>query len=248
MKKHFFKPLIGLLTFMLPFGVSSFAQVEQSTQIAHPQIIFNGDENLKIEAPIYRDPCQVFIGVSTVSEIEGGVNIVQIVDDSPAAIMDLKKGDVILALDGQEISNPCDLTMERDQNQPGDYFRLTILRNGKKRKVRGQFTPCEQAKTEELQTPVVINTAELSYKNFEVFPNPTFGEVNIAFEGEAVPTTILVADVTGKIVFKESMKQFDGFYRNQIDIRNSAAPGAVSLSIIQNGQSVSKNIVLMNRN
>ena len=138
--------------------------------------------------------------------------------------------------------------MERDQNQPGDYFRMTILRTGKKKKVMGQFNPCVETNVINTKAPEITNTLELDFQSFEAYPNPTFGEVNTVFEGAAVPTTFMATDVTGKIVFQDDLKNFDGFYRNQIHLKNNAAPGTISLTVIQNGQAVSKNIVLLNRN
>ena len=242
MQKLSFKLFIALLA-VLPFSDSLIAQSQQ-TQASTVKITVNEDHHFSFEN---LDPCQVFIGVATKSEKSGGVKVDRIIDDSPASKMDLSVGDVILALDGEEINNPCDLSMERDQNQAGDYFRLTILRTGKQRKVRGQFTPCVDTAPIMTSAPEITNSSELKYQSFEAYPNPTFGEVNISFEGAAVPTTFLVTDVTGKVVLQEELKNFDGFYRNQIQLKNSAAPGTVSLTVIQNGQAVSKNIVLLNR-
>ncbi len=232
MKKLFFQLLV-LLAVSIPMDSALYAQ----------NGILTYDE-LNI------DPCQVFIGVYTTPQSDGGVRVVNVVDKSPASNMDLKNDDVILELDGEEINSPCELLMERDRNKPGDYFRLTVMREGKTKKVRGQFTACveDTEVVESHDSNFTIPSFGLEYQSFEAYPNPTFGEVNIAFEGEAVPTTFRVTDVTGKVVFVETLKNFNGFYRNQIHIQNSAAPGLVSLTIIQNGQAVSKNIVLLNRN
>ncbi len=233
MRKLFSQLIFVLAVGSLPISTSLFAQTHH----------FQTYEELNV------NPCQVFIGVYTVGQVEDGVKVVNVVDKSPASDMALKNDDVILELDGEAVNSPCQLTMERDKNQPGDYFRLTIERNGQVKKVRGQFTTCVEDVVTDVPDPITIDLSSgLNYQSFEAYPNPTFGEVNIAFEGEAVPTTFRVTDVTGKVVFAETLKNFNGFYRNQIHIQNSAAPGAVSLTVIQNGQAVSKNIVLLNRN
>lgn len=195
------------------------------------------------------DPCKVFIGVYTKNRNSGGVQVTRIIDGTAAANMDLEKGDIILALDGEEVNSQPELVIERDENQPGDYFRLTILRDGKRKKVRGQFKACKEEPgiTNTPQPKVIDPTSELKYQAFEAFPNPTFGEVNISFEGEAVPTVFRITDVTGKVVFQEELENFDGVYKKQIQLKNRAVPGAISLTVIQNGQAVSKNIVLLNR-
>lgn len=233
MKKLFSQLFFVLLAVSIPFSTTLFAQTG---------ILTYDELNL--------DPCQVFIGVYTTPTAEGGVRIVNVVDKSPASNMDLKNDDIIFELDGEEINSPCELIMERDRNKPGDYFRLTVMRDGKTKKVRGQFTACidDFEVAESYDSKITIPSSELKYQSFEAYPNPTFGEVNIAFEGEAVPTIIRVTDITGKVVFAEELKNFNGFYRKQIQIQNNATPGAVSLTIIQNEQAVSKNIVLLNRN
>ena len=207
----------------------------------HRYFDFRNDEKV--------DPCKVFIGVYTSNRNNEGLKITEIINGTPAADMDLQKGDIILALDGEEVNSQPELVIERDQNKPGDYFKLTIMRDGKQKKVRGQFKACEE-KTEIIDTPapsITNPSSELRYQSFEAFPNPTYGEVNISFEGQAVPTTFRVTDVTGKVVFEENMENFDGLYKKQIQLQNRAAPGAVSLTVIQNGQAVSKSIVLLNR-
>ena len=205
--------------------------------------IYRSQENEKV------DPCKVFIGVYTKNRREGGVKITRIINDTPASNMDLQEGDIILAIDGAEVNSQPELVSERDENQPGDYFKLTILRDGERKKVRGQFKACDREENViEAPEPIIdIPGQGLNYERFEVFPNPTFGEVNINFTGKTVPTIIRLTDVSGKVVFEESIQSFDGIYQKQVQLRNRATPGAISLTVIQEGQAVSKSIVLLNR-
>ena len=195
------------------------------------------------------DPCKVFIGVYTKNHREGGVKVTEIIKDTPASNMDLQKGDIILAIDGSEVNSQPELVSERDENQPGDYFKLTILRDGERKKVRGQFKACDKQEDiiETTQPEIEMSGQGFNYERFEAFPNPTFGEVNIAFAGKSVPTIIRLTDVSGKVVYEESIQNFDGIYQKQVQLRNKATPGAVSLTVIQEGQAVSKSIVLLNR-
>jgi len=228
-------------------GVAKSGNIVLSGESVRPrfrQRYFRYERNEKV------DPCKVFIGVYTSNRVDDGVKINRIIDGTPASDMDLEEGDIILALDGEEVNSQPELVIERDQNQPGDYyFKLTILRDGKEMKVRGQFKECEeQPEITETPEPKIINpSSELKYQAFEAFPNPTFGEVNISFEGEAVPTTFRITDVTGKVVYEEDLENFDGVYQKQLQLQSRATPGAISLTVIQNGQAVSKNIILLNR-
>ncbi len=239
----------------LEVGDEVFVKYDRSGSVQEATVTLTPNRPSFAERHAYRfqenekvDPCKVFIGVFTKNRRAGGVKITRIIKDTPASDMDLQEGDIILALDGAEVNSQPELVSERDQNLPGDYFKLTILRDGERKKVRGQFKPCE--KEEIIETPqpeIEISGQGFNYERFEAFPNPTFGEVNINFTGKAVPTIIRLTDVSGKVVYEESIENFDGIYQKQIQLRNRATPGAISLTVIQEGQAVSKSIVLLNR-
>jgi len=54
----------------------------------------------------------------------------------------------------------------------------------------------------------------------QVFPNPTSGLVTIRLEqSEKVKTVISIADMSGKVVFKESLGKFSGSYSKEIDLQ-----------------------------
>ncbi|MDD2215715.1 MAG: trypsin-like peptidase domain-containing protein [Eubacteriales bacterium] len=61
-----------------------------------------------------------------------GVYITKINEGSPAALAELEKGDVITALEDQEIKTKEQLTRELFAYKPGDTVTLTIYRDGKK--------------------------------------------------------------------------------------------------------------------
>ncbi len=64
-------------------------------------------------------------------DISGAI-ITEILADSPAEIAELKKNDIITAVDGTEINNPSDLTKSIHSHKPGDEVNITILRPGEK--------------------------------------------------------------------------------------------------------------------
>ena len=45
-------------------------------------------------------------------------------------------GDVLIAIDGQEVTSPTDLSLLLNRASPGDTVTLTIVRNGKKMDVQ----------------------------------------------------------------------------------------------------------------
>lgn len=64
-----------------------------------------------------------------------GALVSSIDKEGPAAKSDLKPGDVILALDGQEVTSSSDLPPRVAEIHPGDTARLTVWRDGKQREV-----------------------------------------------------------------------------------------------------------------
>ncbi|OLS45910.1 hypothetical protein BV509_17140, partial [Rhodovulum sulfidophilum] len=60
-----------------------------------------------------------------------GTMIVDVTADSPAAKAGLRKGDIVLAVDGQEVTGPRDLTRFIATDAPGTDVSLNVLRAGK---------------------------------------------------------------------------------------------------------------------
>jgi len=76
-------------------------------------------------------PDRALMGVTTQPTGEGlGVEIVEIADGSGAADSALRVGDVIVAIDGTEITDPTSLGAAVATYQPGDTVTVTVERNG----------------------------------------------------------------------------------------------------------------------
>lgn len=208
-----------------------------------------------------RDPCKVFIGVYTSGNaLEGrGLRVNGVIDDTPAKESGVQPNDVILAFNGQAVNNYQELTGKRDQQKPGDAFRLTVLREGVTIEIKARFKACDSPVSEK-ETVVTLEETPASEERkdpqdldnslvlevFEAYPSPTFGPVNIHFEAEAVPTTVRILDVTGKSVYAKELPQFGGSFNEQVNLSSQKA-GNYVLSIQQGGKVRSKQIVLMPR-
>lgn len=79
----------------------------------------------------------VGIGVNNVTAVDAeaygldevsGAEVLTVEEASPASEAGLEVGDVIIALDGQDISDATDLTTQLARMQPGDDVELTIIR------------------------------------------------------------------------------------------------------------------------
>ena len=65
-----------------------------------------------------------------------GVLVTDVADDSPADLVDLEGGDVILALDGTSIKSPGHFNRMIGKKKPGDTIGLQVIHDGKKKKLK----------------------------------------------------------------------------------------------------------------
>ena len=208
---------------------------------------------------VERDPCKVFIGVYTTDFASQGkgVRVSGVIDNTPAFESAVQTGDVIIALDDQPVNTNTELRQARDKHRPGDQFRLRIVRQGVQMDISASFKACPNEVKEPLQIPaeresvLAPPTAEqpditLQLESFDAYPSPTPGPVNIRFEAKAVPTTVSITDVHGKMVYENRMPQFNGFFSEQVNL-DGKSPGIYTVTVKQENKVFSKKIVLLSR-
>ncbi|GJM36207.1 MAG: hypothetical protein DHS20C18_52080 [Saprospiraceae bacterium] len=216
-----------------------------------------------------RSLCSVFIGVSLGGHgVDGkGIRISGTIDGFPASKEDVQRGDVIIAFDGVEVNTVSELQTQRDKHELGEVFSMTVLRNGSPVTIHSTFNSCEEDEPqeepviteeepvietftpEELESPAVPEIEidnELALDRYSAFPNPTFGQVRVQFEAEAVATLLEITDITGKVIYREQMNRFDGYYDEELNLDN-ATPGTLVITIRQGNKITAKKIVLMGR-
>jgi len=222
------------------------------------EIVLSADRTF-FSHKVERDPCKVFIGVYTTGNaVEGrGARVTGVIENTPAKESGIQPGDVILALNGQPVNDHQDLLRERNKNEPGDAFRLTVLRDGSRMDIDAKFKSCatpgapvqeekvemDDKKSDAREEPTSVDNL-LILEAFDAFPNPTFGPLNIRFQAEAVPTTVRIFDVSGKAVYTKELPQFGGFFSEQVNLFNNR-PGNYLLSVQQGDKVRTKQIVLM---
>ncbi|MFM9986153.1 MAG: PDZ domain-containing protein [Flavobacteriales bacterium] len=107
----------------------------------------------------------------------------------------------------------------------------------------------EDITAEELQavnetaTPKLSTANDLAIDEISFFPNPGNGLINLSFTTQdRSDVKIIVFDSKGNTVYTEDRKEFDGNYKNTIDI-STQPNGTYYLQIIQGEKSYSKKIV-----
>ncbi len=206
------------------------------------------------DEPYSLSPCRVFIGVYVGGARGGeGVAVMGIVPNTPAERAGLQRGDRILALDEVPVTTHSELLTQRNKHQPGDHFTLTVLRGEEVFEVEAQFGPCpeeESTPQTENATPALPNTPQpelqLEFREFTAYPNPSFGPLQVRFQGQALPTILRIVDMNGKVVREERYPHFDGFLEASFELSNET-PGNYVVTIQQAGKVQSKPFVLMPR-
>jgi len=196
------------------------------------------------------DPCKPFIGVTLSTRGENGVPVHNIVEDTPASDVALKKGDRITSIDGTSVTTQSEIVRLRDLHKAGDYFTIGYIRDGQEYEVEAQFKACdtetttqeEPINTTPMDTKPIVNN-DLQLESITAFPNPTSGRITLQFKGDAVPTTVRLTNALGKVLMTEELKDFDGTYNDRINLSNYPS-GFYNITIIQNGKSYNERIVL----
>lgn len=255
--------LRGALTRLQP-GTTATVSLLRDGQPMQLPVMLGEKEYTRWVLSEQRDPCKVFIGVYVGGQASGGrgVQVTGIIGKTPAESAGMQSGDVILSMDGVAVNNNDELLTERNKHEPGQEFTMDILRNGQQLKVDTRFLVCsneeplqeepviveeEPAQQPDDPTPALeLPENSLELMDFKAYPNPAFSYVNVQFQAEAVPTVIQLADASGRIVFQRQLNNFDGYYNEELDLRD-VAPGTLTLTIRQGDKLIAKQLVLLNR-
>ena len=107
-----------------------------------------------------------------------------------------------------------------------------------------EMKDCTQEEEDMLSAPAKVDfEEELALNRIEFSPNPNNGQFNLEFElPEKRNTRILVFDQMGRSIHEQSLSNFDGFYKDQIDI-SSQPNGIYFLIIAQDEKQFTRKIV-----
>lgn len=106
---------------------------------------------------------------------------------------------------------------------------------------KGQEGDAAQPAAQPTTPPAQDRTLQL--QAFRAFPNPTAGQITVAFRGEAVPTVITLLDMSGRQLFREELNAFNGDYNQQFDL-SEYAKGTILIQVTQNGKVFTEQVVV----
>ena len=84
------------------------------------------------------DENRAMLGVVT-EEVEGGVKVTEITDESAAKKAGIKEGDIITKIGDTKIEDPDELSEAVRKHKPGEKVTVTLLRDKKEQKVTAEL-------------------------------------------------------------------------------------------------------------
>lgn len=111
---------------------------------------------------------------------------------------------------------------------------------------RGDKTEDKTTEARELPTETLPESAlerDLQLRDFNLFPNPSEGDLRLRFQAEAEPTVIKITDLNGKQMYRERLNRFDGQYDQNLDLSDLPA-GLFLLTIEQKEKIYTEQIVI----
>src|SRR6187397_3527549 len=113
-----YKTMEGLNAYALPRGRSGSFNWDSGDEFK----MFDVDEN------------RAMLGVVT-EEVEGGVKVTELTDESAAKKAGIKEGDIITKIGDTKIEDPDQLSQTVRKQKPGDKVTITVLRDKKEQKI-----------------------------------------------------------------------------------------------------------------
>lgn len=177
----------------------------------------------------------------------------------------MEVGDQIISINGTQTNDYESIVGVLGNKRPGDTIELVFMRNGKEetknielrrkrdyanvdwtlRGVRSCNPDVKTAEQPEVRTEPTLSSSLLSLNSFNAYPNPASDFIQLNFEGEALPTGISVIDITGKIIYRESISNFSGTFDKIINL--DGATGMVAISVSQEDKVFTHKVILTGR-
>ena len=127
-----------------------------------------------------------------------------------------------------------------NEEEEGNEIKRTIIIKKKTAETapeapEAKSNPTTKDEVAGIDTPggiIEASISDLELQDFSLYPNPTEGVLNLAFESDAVPTTVKIVDISGKEVYKEELNNFNGTYKKEINL-TEVPKGALMLTVTQ---------------
>ncbi len=166
----------------------------------------------------------------------------------------MQVGDVITAVNTVSVKNHQELWDEIAKYKPKQIVTVYYTRNNEPMRVNASLKACKPNDDDVITVPEVKaettsvnpNLTEqrtLKINNFSASPNPIQDMVQIQFQGDAVPTTVALYDLSGRVLYQQSLTDFNGNYNQRFDV-SAYAKGVILVQIVQDKKVFAKRLVV----
>ena len=190
------------------------------------------------------------------STFREGTQIGSIIRDftplSAAKESDMQLGDVITAVNGMTVKTHQEVWDEIAKYKVKEKVRVAYMRNNTPFEIKATLKACKPKDDNVIVVPKAQTDATkidlyeaklLKLDNFTASPNPIRDMVNIQFQAEALPTTVAIYDVSGRVLFQQTLSDFDGDYNQRFDV-STYAKGVIVVRVLQGEKVFAKQLVV----
>ncbi len=197
-----------------------------------------------------------------VNDQEQGVNVVEVFSAGAAEAAGIREGDLIYEIEDTDIPDAKTLIQVIGTHQPGDQIQVGILRDGVRQHVsvtlsaQDRMGCCppgccqgrQKGESSDDRTEVESlefgsqSQATLELKDLHIFPNPTRGEVQVAFRTETqAPVQVRILYASGRAFQVVELSGTDTF--NETFNLGDQPAGNYTLLIEQDGEFLTRTII-----
>jgi serine protease Do len=176
------------------------------------------------------------------SSINKGILVAQVADDSPASRAGLRQGDVIIAYQGQEVTETPDFRNRVSFTTPGEKASLTLVRNGRQMQLDVQIGQLDEEPAKLAQGNAVEST-ELGFSVQNISPtlaeqfnvDPSTGVVVTAVQAGSLADMAGIS--VGSVILEVNRQQVSSVDDFQARVGDSRKSGKVLLLVSRDGMS-----------
>lgn len=185
-----------------------------------------------------------FLGVQIQSRCTpNAVKVVSVVEGTQAEKMGMQAGDIVHSINGVNMKHQRFMVDWVSSQNAGDKVTIELTRDGLAKTIKGKLG-YKEVKTITETICCDSNLKSLKVSKVNIYPNPSDGNFSVSFKGKDSSYNIKLMDVTGNIVYSNSINATERSVSEQISLSN-IGQGDYILFIENDGKSHQEKVVIV---